>query len=84
MPACLSSTHSAFEPDATRFLLLLALVPSSLGVLLSFGINYVPFVEASETAHPSSRLSARSRWVGACLWGCMFVGEGWGCCESIS
>jgi hypothetical protein len=55
--------HSAFEPDATRYLLMLALVPSSLGLLLSLGLNYVPFVEASEMAHPSSRWSARSRCV---------------------
>jgi len=55
------STCSAFEPDATRYLLLLALVPSSLGVLLSLGLNYVPFVETSEVAAPTSRWSARSR-----------------------
>lgn len=52
---------SAFEPDATRYLLMLALVPSSLGLLFSLGLNYVPFVETSEAAHPTSRWSARSR-----------------------
>lgn len=55
------SPCSAFEPDATRYLLMLALVPSSLGLLLSLGMNYVPFVETSEVAHPNPRWSARSR-----------------------
>ena len=40
---------------------MLALVPSTLGVLLSLGVNYVPFVETTEVAHPSSRWSTRSR-----------------------
>jgi hypothetical protein len=40
---------------------MLALVPSSLGLLFSLGLNYVPFVETSEAAHPNSRWSARSR-----------------------
>lgn len=52
---------SGFEPDATQYLLMLALVPSSVGLLLSLGMNYVPFVETSEVAHPNSRWSARSR-----------------------
>lgn len=67
VPAVVSSlppVHSAFEPDATRYLLMLALVPSSLGLLLSLGLNYVPFVETSEVAHPNSRWSTRSRWGG--------------------
>lgn len=37
-----------FEPDAVRFLLMLAIVPPVLGLLLSLALNYVPYVEASE------------------------------------
>jgi hypothetical protein len=62
LPACAAAGPcSAFEPDATQYLLMLALVPSSIGLLLSLGMNYVPFVETSEVAHPNSRWSARSR-----------------------
>jgi hypothetical protein len=50
---------SAFEPDATQFLLMLALVPSLVGLAASFGINYVPWVEASETCHAATK----RRWV---------------------
>lgn len=46
---------SAFEPDAARYLLMLALVPSVLGVVLSFGLNYVPFVEATEASHAATQ-----------------------------
>lgn len=42
-----------FEPDAVRFLLMLAIVPPVLSLLLSLALNYVPFVEASER-HSSS------------------------------
>eukprot|EP00878_Enallax_costatus_P019833 GHUV01020938.1.p1 GENE.GHUV01020938.1~~GHUV01020938.1.p1 ORF type:complete len:645 (+),score=182.60 GHUV01020938.1:242-2176(+) len=37
-----------FEPDAVRFLLMLAIVPPVLALLLSMALNYVPFVEVSE------------------------------------
>lgn len=63
LPCCCCCCCSAFEPDAARYLLMLALVPSGLGVLLSLGLNYVPFVETSEVTHPASRWSTRSRCV---------------------
>lgn len=79
LPWCLCSVCSAFEPDATRYLLMLALVPSTLGLLLSLGLNYVPFVESSEVVHPNSRWSARRRWVGA------VHGHAWRCeCTSTA
>lgn len=37
-----------FEPDAVRFLLVLAIVPPVFSLLLSMALNYVPFVEVSE------------------------------------
>jgi hypothetical protein len=40
-----------FEPDAVAFLLMLALLPTVLSALLSLGLNYVPYVEASEACH---------------------------------
>jgi hypothetical protein len=50
-----------FEPDTVQFLLMLALVPSILSILLSFGLNYVPFVEASEGLHSTSWFSTEGR-----------------------
>lgn len=59
-----------FEPDAVAFLLMLALAPTLIAALLSAGLNYVPFVEASE-AHQQQQQhqhaggssgSSSSRW----------------------
>eukprot|EP00775_Hariotina_reticulata_P012752 gene12752-12881_t len=52
-----------FEPDTVQFLLLLALAPSILSILLSFGLNYVPFVEASEGLHSTSWFSTEGRFL---------------------
>lgn len=54
-----------FQPDAVRFLLMLAIVPPVLGLLLSAALNYVPYVEASEQLHPNdfSWSSTERRWV---------------------
>jgi hypothetical protein len=58
-----------FEPDAVAFLLLLALLPTVLSALLSKGLNYVPYVEASEACLHQQQLHQQqqagrssSRW----------------------
>jgi hypothetical protein len=56
-----------FEPDAVAFLLLLALLPTVLSALLSLGLNYVPYVEASEACQHQQQLhqqqhAGSSRW----------------------
>jgi hypothetical protein len=56
--------HSAFESDARRFLLLLALAPSALTVALSCGLNYVPYVEASEASHAACQRRFMASFVG--------------------
>lgn len=63
--------RSAFEPDATRFMLMLALAPSAVAVAVSFALNYVPFVEASEGCHAATQRRFRTSFlmVGAlALW----------------
>jgi hypothetical protein len=63
---------------------MLALVPSSLGLLLSLGMNYVPFVETSEVAHPNSRWSARSRCELGCAFYFWFLVPGGGCPQQLA
>lgn len=41
---------------------MLAVVPTVLSALLSWGLNYVPFVESSEGEHGSSWGSTAGRW----------------------
>ena len=36
---------SFLEPDAIKFLLVLAIAPASVAIIASFFINYVPFIQ---------------------------------------
>eukprot|EP00879_Flechtneria_rotunda_P016105 GHRR01016846.1.p1 GENE.GHRR01016846.1~~GHRR01016846.1.p1 ORF type:complete len:649 (+),score=200.09 GHRR01016846.1:867-2813(+) len=54
---------TAFEQDAVKFLLMLAFVPPALGIIMSLGLNYVPYVETSEGLQGSKWFSTEGRFL---------------------
>lgn len=53
----------AFEPDVVSYLLMLALLPSTLTAVLALFVNQVPFVQAGEHASSSEWFSTEGRFL---------------------
>lgn len=58
-----SAYTSVFQPAADRFLLFLALMPTVVGLVAMPLVNYVPFVQRSETDRGQSIFSTEGRFL---------------------